>query len=297
MLKKYLQNISNPIRDLGNYQFLIKRTLLFCYALSFLYRAYSGGLSFQMENPALRISANDILMGAYNYFDINYFIFGDATYSIIYNIVLFLFLILAFIFIRQKWFAIVFYLLFILYFLGYNSNIGFPSSYLKGFVITGFIFFVNKPLNFNYMWEALRYYACWIYSSAFALKFIHRAFFMPRYGEMTFKDNLSWFIYTNPESMLTEAYLFLIKHSWMLNLGDKLVFLFEGLFILGFFTKKFDTLLGWGIIGLHFFLYFVSDTLFVEIYVLSLLFISAKWWKRLNDYFSHSKQNRSIEIQ
>lgn len=260
---------------------LIKRCVLLFFLASLVYRGFSHTLSFQMDAPAFRISGNDLLIWLYNLSGLNYFIFENYTYSLIFNALLFGFWLLAFSFIRKKGFAIVFYFLFLLYALGFNANIGFTSSYLKGLIIIGFIFFINKSVNFELMWDALRYYACWLYFSAFVLKFLNRAIFMPRFGEMTFKDNMSWYIYLNPNSILTDIYLFFIKNSWMLNIGDKIVFLFEGLFVIGFLTKKYDRFLGWGIVGLHLFLYFFSDTLFAEIFVLALPFISVKSWQKI----------------
>lgn len=280
MLKKYFPSQSNPIRNLAPYQSFIKRTVLLFFLGSLLFRFYSSTLSFQMMNPSFQISANDIVLELYNQLGLNTIVFENYTYSIIFNVLLFLFLVLSFIWVKKRVFSVIFYLLFCVYAIGFNSNIGFPSSYLKGLIIVGFIFFVKKPINFNLMWEGLRYYACWVYFSAFLWKIFHRSMFMPRFGEMVFKDNQSWFIYTNPDSVLTQCYLFFIDHPWILNIGDKLVFLFEGLYFIGFLTKKYDAFLGWGIVGLHLLLYFFSDTLFVEIWVLALLFISARQWKR-----------------
>ncbi|MDD1525107.1 GTP cyclohydrolase [Riemerella anatipestifer] len=284
MLKKYLRKGNSSIRDLANYQALIKRSVLLCFGLSFLFRSYSSALNFQMENPSFQISGGDFLTSLYNYFGINYFVFAHPIYSIVFAVLLFIFWVLSFIFPNKKAIPILFYIFFLIYAIGFNSNMGFLSSYLKGFIIIGFIFFVISPINFNLMWEGLRYYACWIYFSAFLWKFIHRAMFMPRFGEISFKDNLSWYIFTNPDSILSKFYLFCIEHSWILNIGDKLVFLFEGLYFIGFFTKKYDAFLGWGIVGLHLFLYFFSDTLFVEIWVLGLLFISKSQWSSFSQF-------------
>lgn len=285
MLAKFLPKLKINIRNTAPYMQIIKRVLLLCYLLSLLFRGYSNNLPFQMEQPAYKVSGGDYLMAAYNFLGVDYFVFGNQTFAILFTCLLFLFLILAFIFINKKGFAIAFYVLYVIYALGFNSNMGYPASNLKGLIIFGAVFFVRDKLNFNYLWEALRYYACWLYFSAFIWKILNRAFFMERFGEMTFKDNLSWFIYVNPDHFLSSVYLWLIAHPWLLNIGDKLVFLFEGMYIIGFITKKYDRFLGWGIIILHLFLYFVSDTLFAEIYVLALAFVSVKQWRKLTEMF------------
>lgn len=71
MLKKYLRKGNSSIRDLANYQSLIKRSVLLCFGLSLLFRGYSSVLSFQMESPSFQISGGDFLTSLYNYFGIN----------------------------------------------------------------------------------------------------------------------------------------------------------------------------------------------------------------------------------
>ncbi|WP_260391393.1 hypothetical protein [Riemerella anatipestifer] len=135
MLKKYLRKGNSSIRDLANYQSLIKRSVLLCFGLSFLFRCYSSTLNFQMENPSFQISGGDFLTSLYNYFGINYFVFEHPIYSIVFAVLLFIFWVLSFIFPNKKAIPILFYIFFLIYAIGFNSNMGFLSSYLKGFII------------------------------------------------------------------------------------------------------------------------------------------------------------------
>ncbi|WP_260181792.1 hypothetical protein [Riemerella anatipestifer] len=89
MLKKYLRKGNSSIRDLANYQALIKRSVLLCFGLSFLFRSYSSTLNFQMENPSFQISGGDFLTSLYNYFGINYFVFEHPIYSIVFTVLLY----------------------------------------------------------------------------------------------------------------------------------------------------------------------------------------------------------------
>ncbi|WP_260182390.1 hypothetical protein [Riemerella anatipestifer] len=88
MLKKYLRKGNSSIRDLANYQALIKRSVLLCFGLSLLFRGYSSVLSFQMESPSFQISGGDFLTSLYNYFGINYFVFAHPIYSIVFIYIL-----------------------------------------------------------------------------------------------------------------------------------------------------------------------------------------------------------------
>jgi len=180
----------------------------------------------------------------------------------------------------KRIFIIPFTLLFIMLGVVFNLNIAQNSHLLVAMMFILFAFWPRKDADFELLWEGMRYYACWVYASAFVWKIINGGIFQPDFGEISFKVNVAWILYENPHGIWASLYAFFLRHPFLLNQGARLLFFMEGLFIAGFFTKKWDMVLIALIVMIHIATWIFSDVVFIEIGVLIFTFLPERVWRR-----------------
>ena len=135
--------------------------------------------------------------------------------------------------------------------------------------------------GFLLLWQGLRYYTCYIYGSAFLWKLFRGSWLFSQQGVLIMKKNLTPFLYYNPQSGLSKVYFWLFQHPAIPDLLIKTGFLLEGLFIIGFFTRRMDKYLFLLAIVLPLGFLFVADAMFFELAFLSVTFykLGAQMWR------------------
>ena len=88
------------------------------------------------------------------------------------------------------------------------------------------------------------------------------------------KKNLAPYLYFNPNTFLASVDFWFINHPSLLQVLYVTGFVLEGLFIIGFFTKKWDWLLFIISLILPFGFWFMADALFYEMIIFSLTLLS-----------------------
>lgn len=252
---------------------------LFCLLL----RAYSHTLPMQLAQPVLTRASYNITHLLYNISGIGQLLTQHYAASVFFTAALFAVVILLFVFPRKSWLAMAFALLFLLLIVTTNVYVDFNQHYLFLLWIGVLPFCARRDSTFGLLWEGARYYACWVYGSTFILKLINGAMWQWDYGMMTMKEQIAEYVFLNPGTNLTALYTWLIRHPELVNIGQKLVFLAEGLFLAGFFTRKYDHLLiASGLI------IFITTSLFANVFfieqlgiMIMLLLPSGQWvqWK------------------
>ena len=259
---------------------LIVQTVFSFYLIVLLWRLYSYNLPHQLANPPLLKTGIDPNSWIYLYFNLQHWLVENEIVSYIFSASILLTCLLVIIKPNKVLYIIVFTLIYYLYVIMFNINLSFHAHYMNAMMLLPFCFWVKK--KFDITWEFARYYTCWIYSSAFIWKFINGAIFQPEQGFEIMKSELSRFIYLNPDSILTNIYTFFIEHSFLISIGTKAIYTLEGLFIIGFFTKKIDRYLIFSLLSIHIIIYFFVDTLFIEQCVLAFTLLSVKTWQNLS---------------
>ena len=155
--------------------------------------------------------------------------------------------------------------------------------YMAGFSIILFAFCAKKDEQFFLSWELMRYFICFMYSMVFLMKLINGAFADWDSGYVFFQGNITEYLYHNQGTISANIYQWFLLHPFIINLGAKFIFLLEGVFIIGLFTKRFDSLL---IVASL--LIFLSTYFFVDVFFAELLFavvsplIGGRFWKRFS---------------
>ncbi len=174
-----------------------------------------------------------------------------------------------------RWLAIVNLIIWGIYILLYNTYGTHHTHSMLGIMIVGTgIIFTGKP-SFNRIWAAVRYYVLWIMAAAGLWKLFRGAIFQQGQGTTIFADNLSGFIYEQPDHFLTGIYTFLLRYPVILNTAYIIAVLMELLFITGFFTRKYDQ---WLMVMLSVLIsgfWFIADATFFELLICLLPLIRA----------------------
>lgn len=271
------------IRALSPYRIIITRVTLLYYLVFLLWRMASHILPYQLEEPVLTKLRYDFSFWLFRLAGLDRLLVESKTGAIIFTAALLLSCILAIIFPRKRGYIISFSILYLMFTIASNMYLCHSLHYYGMMTWIAVAFWSKKDEIFELLWEGMRYYACWIYGSAFVWKFINGVFFQWNAGVLSFKNNLTEYLYYNPDTAVAHIYYYFLQHSFWLNIGHKFVFLLEGSFIIGFFTKKFDKYLIASGLMIFMSIYFFSDVFFAELQILLLTFLPVTVWRSLNN--------------
>lgn len=233
-----------------------------------------------MAGPVIYKLDYDFSFWALKLTGISDLITGDKAAGIIFGILLFLSGILSFALPRKRLWTLSYALLYLIYAITFNIYLCHGSNYQAGFAVILFAFAAGTDDNFSLWWRTMRYYACFIYGTCFIWKIVHGAIWDWDHGLDCMKLNLGEYMFHYPNTAMSNIYAWLIQHPFIVNAGDKLVFLAEGAFLIGFFTKKYDYLLIICAIIIFLSVYLFADVFFLELLIIALPFITAKRWSK-----------------
>lgn len=144
--------------------------------------------------------------------------------------------------IRPNWMIpnYVFAPLFTLYFVTFNSIQTHHAHDLLGFFFLGWALIFSSKSYFPFIWNALRFYFCFVMFSAALWKIGRGSLFELEQMSRILQHQHLYLLSYQPEALFSRMIIWLIEHpfwSWMLLLVATLLELF---FAIGFFTKKYD---------------------------------------------------------
>lgn len=271
----------NIIEDMSpSLMYLIKRVVVLFYIADYIWRGYSGLWVCQLEgNPMVNIGYNPLFM-LYGISGIEEFIVSRFYIALSFDLLLLLSWVCIWIRPAQKWWQILAAVLFFIYSVISPVHMAYAAHYLSGMVIMNFLFLFHRTRTFSYVWEGIRFYICFVYGSAFLWKVINGAMWSPADGVQVIRNNLGQYLLLNPDTGMAEIYSWLLRNPLWVGLGTVVTYLMEGFFLVGFFTKKYDLVLIWLILLIHFVINIVVDTSFIEWYIFVFPFISISAWQQ-----------------
>lgn len=250
------------------------RLVMLFFMVSLLWRLSLYALPYQFLQPPLFVLNLDLLYRLFFFLHLPEVLILNQTGAILFTCSLFLFCGLSIIFPRRNIFIIIFSLLFFCYFLSYYSYIVHHEHQMTALFFITIPFWARKKINWAFLWEAMRYYVCFIYVVSFIYKVYYGdSFFIWENGVNSVKVNLASYLFYFPHTLAAYLISFGIAHPVLLNLGQAVIFLLEGCMAIGFFTKKYDRWLLWIPVAVHLSTYLFSDVFFIEMLVVVLLFL------------------------
>jgi hypothetical protein len=269
---------------------VITRTVMVYCLLCLTLWAVSHTLPVQLAAPTMRHAGTNLTLIGYNISGLGTLLTRHPPAAMVFTVLLFAAPLLLLVFPRNVWLAASFSLLLFLFMLTTHVYVGHGQHTLFLLWLATLPFCFRADVSFGLLWEGVRYYACWLYFSAFIFKLINGSMGQWDHGLMVMQEQLAGYIFLNPGSALTLFYTWLMQHDFWVNAGEKLVYVAEGLFGIGFFTRRYDRLL----IGAGVFI-FITTTLFADVFfveqmgILVLAFLAPAQWRALQNRLGKTK--------
>lgn len=252
--------------------------LFLCFV--WLFRCYQGLLLFQLHQAAFISVKADNVFWIYHALQIPHQVLQHQFLALSLDI---LWLVLALISVfkvpNTYWTSLI-CLLVLNYMIIYNSVSTHHEHILVGLLFFVPLLFIRDSTNFVLVFAGIRYYAIFTLCSAGLWKAYRGSLFVPEQMSEILKHQHIDYLIAYPEAYFSNFIRYLIAHPSLANLFWYGAWLIELSFVLGFFTRRFDKLL-----GSLFILFFVMDYVlmqlcFVEFCIFALVFYPWKGiWK------------------
>lgn len=231
---------------------------------------FDSTLLSQLNQPVLGDPAVDVLTYIGIYTGLFQTIVNSSVLTYIFDISLFILpLLLIF---RPHWrqLAWIHWIIWIIYALIYNYYGTHQTHSMVGILILQIPFLFYQKKSFTWWWNGVRYYVLWMFFSAGMWKLIRGSAFQENQGYNIFLQN-------HVGAMIEKGYVSI--ESTIASFPTLLNFLFvvgvfmELLFVVGFFTKKWDRYLATLMILLIIGFRVIADATFIEWLILILPFL------------------------
>lgn len=270
------------IRNIAPYHAWVNRSILLFIGIVWMWRGYSHLWLQDFSGAQMTRIMYAPTYHVYKWLDIESWLVHHQVVATIFDYGFLVLIIVGLIKPLHQWLLRFLFVFISLYAIAYPIHLTFSVHYFAPIWIMSVILLFNRPNMVNIIWEALRYYVCWVYGSAFVWKIIYGAIFDWNNGFKVMQQNMAQYLLLNQPGDMTPMYRWMYEHAYLLNLGQYLAFIIEAFFIVGFFTKKYDKWLLWCIPILHISLYIFVDTLFIESLIFCLVFMSISQWHSLS---------------
>ncbi len=250
--------------------------------IDLLFSAFSNTLIHQLQSPVLKFPYVDPTFWVMYLLRIPEFVSSNLYVGWFWDVILFISCIGVIIFPQKKWLIAVFIIFYFVYYIIFNSYGVHHTHSLIPFLITPFAFLFSKK-SFSFAWQGLRYFLLFSYSAAFLWKLFRFSWLQSEQGILIMKKNLTPYLYFNPHSFLAHIYFWFLDNPVLVEIFFISGFVLEGVFIIGFFTRKYDKVLFFISLLLPFGFWFLADAMFYEMIVLSLTLLPVAAIARVAD--------------
>jgi hypothetical protein len=265
------------------------------YTLSFfVLRFFQWVTPSRLQGPPLFTTGLDLTYWAYRLLHLQQYLMVNRVGAMVFDLLVLIVGLLVLLFPLQRKWIIVFSILITLYAISFNSVAMIHTVTVDGLILVFLPFWFRDGSRFGLAWEGIRYYACFLYFSAFIWKaFIGDSFSYWGQGVGTFKLNLLDYLYYHPDAWLSGFYRWFLRHEWALNSGHVFIILLEASMGIGFFSRKFDRVLFWIPLLICIITYFFADVFIFELLVLNFAFLSREQLAFIGRKFKLSLPNRT----
>ena len=252
--------------------------------LSWLYRWDGGALLHQLAEPVLRDTKTDALYWLLNYTNVcGFLVAAPASYLLDATLLACSMALVGGCFLEKDTFltlpkvrkivAILYSVVLLLYIVTFNTFQTMHTHYLDGLLVMSVVFWFDRPTTQGLLLEGVRYYTCWVYSCAFCWKLARGFWRYPLHAKAIIMAENAAYLAQNPTHYLAQAQHYFIQHPALAHYLLDAGMLLQGLFLVGFFTKKIDRLLFWLPFAFHLATYLLLDVAFWEFLILQLSFL------------------------
>ncbi|MEM6722449.1 MAG: hypothetical protein AAF598_00350 [Bacteroidota bacterium] len=246
-----------------------------------IYRFLSNSLLSQLEAPVLKDPYVDLTYWFFHLLHIPEFLTGNFLVALAFDLSLILLPVLACYTHRKTIWPVLFGLFYLTYMVTYNSYSCHHTHCMAGIFLISIPFWFKDNKAFSLTWEGLRYYALFIYASAFLWKLFRGSVFHYDQGFSIMLNESSAYLLLEPATWRSSLYWNILENP---DLAHQLILagsLSQGLFLIGFFTRKLDWL--WFILPIIFqtMTYLLFHVMIYELLILCLVFLP---WHKIREH-------------
>ena len=246
--------------------------------VALLWRWANGAMLSQLEAPVLGNVYKDLTFWVFELLGVQQAITGSFTLALVFDVLLTSSAAIALFAPQKVWAARTYCALILIYFIVQTTYANHHYRPIIGLVVAGLPFTFLSLDRFNDMFQGLRYYLLFIYTSAGLYKVFRGSWLnMDQMTGIIQNTQLELFL-ASPDGWHAQLFTWLLQHqsvSWMLFL---LATVLEVVFIIGYFTRRYDLWLFITAMSLHIGFYFTMRFFAFELIVLDLTLLP---WERI----------------
>ncbi len=157
-----------------------------------------------------------------------------------------------------------------------------------GYLLVPIPFLVLKTEKFSLLWDGIRYWICFLYTCAGLYKLYYGGFAYPlNMSHILQQMNAEW-LFFKPTGFQADIIAYLAEHPGLSQWFYRMAALMELSLLIGFFTRKFDRFLLYGLFVFHLGNFLLLHIPFVE---QSLIFAAFFPWKKWTINFHTTNGN------
>jgi hypothetical protein len=261
---------------------------IFAWLLAILvYFFFTHSMLHQLNQPVLKYPGSDNTFWVVYASGIAAFFVEHKWAAILFDVVLVVSCLSIILFPQKKilaWIAVIgIWLLYIFY----GAAAGKHYAQI-GYLLTPIPFIVSHPKKFDLLWNAVRYWVCFLYVFAGVSKVWGGGFlYDSNMSHILIQDQALGFVFLK-EGIKYDIYHYLIENPSVAQWLYRAAAIFEFACIVGFFTKKMDKWILVALLSFHCANLFLLDISFVE---QSLIFAPFLPWKKWAVHFQYNKNN------
>lgn len=262
------------IETLVNKENNFRKGLFFIILLEFLFFIFSG-VSFQgLHQTAYFNFGIDPVYWLFFLLKIPQFIFSHYVVGLILDIFILSMLIYSIFIKENKFITWALFISLMLYYVCLTATLG-HRNYQTGFFIMIIPFLFSNQINRKFAFEGIRYFYIFFYFSSGIFKVFNHGIFESMLMNATLKQQFFPYKLESNLGWRTSINSLLIRHETTAYVFYCISFALESFFAIGFFTKKWDYILGFLLLIFHFTNWIVMDI--APIGQLSVIFFFLKY--------------------
>jgi hypothetical protein len=242
--------------------------------LSLLWSFFSSTLLHQLQRPVIKFPYVDLTYWGMHWLGIPEFLTSHFWAAGVFDLALFAACILSLLAPEKRLYIWSYIVLYFIYFITFNTFGTHHTNHKIGLLLIAIPFTVTDYKSFNYLWQGLRYFLLFTWADAFLWKFFRLAWLHTDQGISIMKKNVAAILYFEPNSWKSDLYRWLLQHPGWVNGGYIAGVVMEAVFIIGFFTRKYDTCLFVLSMLLPIGFWLIADAYFFQLMILNLTLIN-----------------------
>lgn len=246
--------------------------------IALLWRWASFGMLSQLEAPVLSNAYKDLTFWLFELLHLPSFLTATKGTALAFDLALTLTVIMAIARPQQVLFPRIYCALVLCYFITHTLYANHHYRPIIGLLVAGVPFAFRSLERMSWLVDALRYYVLFVYASAGLYKVFRGSVFNADQMTGIIEGTQLDLLLADPGGLHATLFTWLLQHAWASWALFTLATLLELVFLIGFFTRRYDVWLFVTAMSLHIGFWFTMRFFAFELIVLDLTLLP---WRRM----------------